>query len=389
MGKNRLHISIGVLAVLIGLTVWQFNARKVEDLGGPIVSVDLPKVDKEQLDELSVSSPDKGSVKLAKKDGTWRMVEPVDAQADQNAITTAVDKLAEIEVTGVAATKQQNHERLEVTEDKAVHVVASGGGKPILDLWIGKYQSGNTMVRSGKDEAVATVKGSIKFAFNKEVRSWRHREISKLDTATVTAIAFENSKGTLRFVRGEDDEWAQAEGEKPIEDFDANKVKSIVSSVSNLRAVDFAEPGVTREQAGLAEGSGGKITLTLVAGEPKKAEEAKEGEAKEGEEPKEAAAPTEGDAAKVSQEVFRVGNMIEEQYYAGRDGDPIVYRVSGWIGKRLLAEPEQFKKTEEKPGQPQAAANPHTIQLPKPGDPNNVIQVPPSAIRTVPKPAAK
>ena len=42
------------------------------------------------------------------------MAEPLDAAADQDAVKAALDKLRELEVTGVAATQAQSHEKLEV-----------------------------------------------------------------------------------------------------------------------------------------------------------------------------------------------------------------------------------------------------------------------------------
>ena len=84
-------------------------------------------------------------IKTARRMGIQTVA--VYSEADKDAVDTAVSKLAELEAVSVAATKVENHERLEVTDAKGVHVVAKQGDKVLADVLIGAYLSGNTMVR--------------------------------------------------------------------------------------------------------------------------------------------------------------------------------------------------------------------------------------------------
>ena len=352
MSQNRLGVATVILIALLGLTVWRLNARKSEDQPAAKAEVKLPKIESDKIDELDIAAADRPKVHLVKKGTQWRLTEPVDAEADADAVSAALTKLTELEVTGVAATLAKNHEKLEVEPKKGTRVIAKAGGKPVLDAWIGSYLAGNSMVRVEGQVPVATVRGSIRYAFSKHVREWRNREITEVTPADVQKIVFHNPKGHLEFVRdGDSFKQLLAKGEKPIDPLDANKVKGIVGTAASLNATDFAEPGVTAEQAGLGPNA---ATLTLVLG---------------------------GDAG--AQEIgYRVGGQKDQNYYVQRDGVNTIYLVSQWIGGRLTSGVDDLIKKDTPPPADPHAGVPGMPQGMPPGMPpgmpgGNVIHVPP------------
>jgi hypothetical protein len=332
---NKLGIASIALVALAAITFFQLNARRSEDTEQPKVTVELPKIKSDLVEELELSSPEKPKVRLVKKDGAWRVAEPVDAKADDNAVNTAITKLTELEVSSVAATLAKSHEKLEVDEKSGTHVIVKGGGKVLLDAFIGAYKSGSSMVRLNGQEAVAAVRGSIRFAFNKETKEWRDRQINETPPETVQQITFTNKDGRLQFKR-ENDGFVQvlAKGEKKIDPLDANKVKGVVGSAANLSATDFAAPGETPEQLGFTPDA---ATVVLDVKSDK-------GE---------------------SQVTYRIGAQKEQSYYVRKDGDDVTYLVSAWVGGRLLSNRESLTK--------KAAG--------EEGSRENPIQVPPSGIQ--------
>src|SRR5688572_20370168 len=134
MSGNRLLTAIVVLAGLLAITVWQWNKREAEDLKEPEVTAKLPKIKKDEVTELTVKAPGKSEVTMKKVDGAWKVSAPVSADADKDAVDGALSKLEELQAVAVAATLKENHERLEVTDAKGVHVVAKGGDKVLADL---------------------------------------------------------------------------------------------------------------------------------------------------------------------------------------------------------------------------------------------------------------
>lgn len=319
MSKNRLSIAFVILLVLGGLTLSLQSSRRGEDRQTPKVEVKLPKIDRDKVDDLELSAPDRAKVHLVKKGDAWRMVEPVDANADQEAVGSALSKLAELEVTGVAATKAANHERLEVDAKKGTHVVVKSGGSVVLDAFVGTYQSGNSMLRLQGADNVATVKGSIRYAFTKFPREWRDRAITKVETKDVQQIAFDSKNGHFVFARKGDD-WQQvlakpSKSEKKIEPLDPSKVKGLVGTASSLNATDFADPAITVEQAGLGAGAA-TVTVQLA------------------------------NDAGTQQIVYRVGKQVEQNFYLQRDGVDTLFLVSAWIGGRLMPARDTFVKKE-------------------------------------------
>jgi hypothetical protein len=339
MSQNRLGIATVVLLVLLGLTVWRMNAREAEVKAPAKLEAKLPKLERDKLDQIELSSPDKPKVRLVKKGSEWRLAEPLDARADQDAVKSALDKLAELEVTGVAATQPSNHERLEVDEKKGTHVIARADGKVMLDGWIGSYQSGNSMFRLQGQDLVATVKGSIRYAFSKPVREWRDRTIDKLESKDVREIVFENKNGRFDFVRSGED-WNQVvdkhdKRDKRIDPLDQGKLKSIVGTATSLTAADFAEPSVTPEQAGLGAGAA-TVALKLA------------------------------NDAGAQQILYRIGNEKDQNYYLQREGNATLFMVAKWTGERLISGPDAFLKKEA------PAANAAPV-----GSPQNPIPVEP------------
>jgi len=236
-----------------------------------------------------------------------------------------LDKLEELEITGVAATTKDNHARLEVDAAKGTHVVAKAGGATVLDLWVGLYKSGSSMLRKEGEDVVATVRGSIRFAFQKDLRGWRDRTIASLDTDNITGLTLSTAQGTLQFVK-QDGSWAQAPGEKPIERFDPSRVDTLVTSIATLKAADFPSDPISDEEAGLTEGPDA-ATVTVAMS---------------------------GDAGQQGV-VLRLGKKVATNRYAKREGDPTMYLIANFTADNMTGGPSKFQKPEEKPEDSAAA----------------------------------
>jgi hypothetical protein len=338
VGRNRIAIASVVLITLFGLFLWQAKKREAEVVATPDVAVTLPTFKQAEIDELVFAAPERPAVRHKKEGDAWKIVEPVEAKSDQAAITTALQKLGELEVTGIAATKKENHEKLEVDDKKGTRVTAKAGGKVVLDVWVGTYRSGNSMLRKEGEEAVATVKGSIRFAFSKFLREWRDRSIVELASDKVQALELANSNGRLRFVKN-GETWAQAPKEKPIARFDPDQVKSLVSSIATLDATDFAEDGVTPETAGVGHGAASVLVTSAT------------------------------DAGQ-EQLLLRIGSTKGNDYYLAREGVPTIFLVSRWLGEKLVGGADKFQKPEETKAPTGSAADP--------------IQMLPTEVRTRP-----
>ncbi|MBO6933829.1 MAG: DUF4340 domain-containing protein [Deltaproteobacteria bacterium] len=339
--KNRLMIAGVAFVGLLAIAFFALKAREDADGGGRDGETEeeeelpeLPAIERDSITALEISRPadeegaERESVRLEKDGDTWRVTQPLESEADTTAVNTVLEKLENLEVTGIAATRAANHERLEVDEAGTIGVVVEQEGAEPVTLYIGAFSDQGTMVRLPDEDRVLTVGGSIKYAFNKDLKDWRNRRVVDIPPPQVAMVTFESTEGgTWSFQRNAEDEWAPVEGQEEIERFGANKVQSVVSSVSRMRAVNFGAPEIDAAAAGLVEPSG---TVTL-----QYRPEA------EGDEEPAADAP-------LQTVVLKVGGPREgaEELYLQREGDPTIYVISKYLADRMRPNAESFQTPE-------------------------------------------
>ncbi len=333
--KNRVAIGAVVFVALLGATIWAVRTR---DDARTDEAAELPtiEIDADGVTSLEITRP-KGDgtevVVLSKVDGEWRVSSPVDADADANNVQSALNRLSEMTPKGVVATRPENYARLEVDDAQAVKVVVHSGEAPTLQLQIGKYSNGVTMVRVGDRTEVFAVKGSVRFPFDRDLKTWRNRRVTEVETQAVREIAFDSGNGSFRFSRQEGS-WIQVGHKRPIEDFDPKKVEGLVSTAARLTASGFAQSDISPARAGLNEPVA-TITLQVV-------------ESAEG-------APAEADAGPAPTEpqviVLEIGHQTDKdtELYLRRRDDETVYVVSKYLADRLRPDAAAFAKSEEAP----------------------------------------
>ncbi|MEM9189881.1 MAG: DUF4340 domain-containing protein [Myxococcota bacterium] len=385
--KYRLFIGAGVLLVLGGAVILSMNEREEADRPTIVPEEELaellPEIDKDEITELEIHRPETPVVRIQRQGDDWVLTAPVAAPADPQVISTALDKLDELTTVRVAATNSANHGRLEVDDEKGIQVIAKAGDSVLLHAFVGAYSDGNTMMRQDGEAQVIAVEGSIKFAFNKEVKDWRNRLVLDETASEVIGLTFENAGGTWNFYRGDDNQWAQLGGEAEIERFGPAKVQSIAASLARLRAVNFGGEEDTVESAGLAEGAS-KVTITMREGAAPAEEEdphaghghdnghehgegegETETEAAEGEEAEQAEAAPATTMPTGRQIVLYASDRgpTDTEYFLRREGNETIYVVSSYSQERIQVNIESFQNPE--PGEDDEATPP----APPPGLP--------------------
>ncbi len=354
--KNRLTIGLVAFLIVGGLAIWAVRTKT-----GDTPSTDQPTIDgfpsgieRDAITSIEITRPNEDPVRLERGEHGWRLSAPVEARADQTSVDSALDKLAELTLESVAARSATHHEALEVDAAHGIHVIARGGERELANVWIGASRSGNTAVRLDGQDAVGMVDGSIRFAFNREVKDWRDRTMLDVEPDQVREVAWVGPNGSFQFTRpstaaaagegaaaeGEGHAAEGHEGEGPaaptlgdwtmtaisfvppveapdggvapppgpalttIENFQPSKVRTMVSTLAHLRAADFAGARVTAEEAGFTDASA-RVTLTLADG---------------------------------SSHTLRLGGAVpgsSDQFYARRDGDETIFVVSRYHSARI------------------------------------------------------
>lgn len=319
MNNNRLVIAIVVLAVLAGVLASQLRSHQSSSsLEKPKLT--LPELKREEITKVEIDNPEKKlKVTLQKQDKDWMLSAPLSAKADSAAAEAVLDKLSDLKVAGDVAKSKDSHARLKVDAAQALHVKAFAGDKLLVDIYLGDTKSTGTMLRKEGEDVVIAAKGSIRYAFDKELKYLRDRTITDADPATFKAAALVSPKGSFKFEKPEGGKWAQAKGEKPIKDYAESKVDGLVQAFAKLRASDFGEPTATPESTGLASP---QATLVLT--------------------------PKEGADLKIE-----LGQLDPTQtdYFVRASTSDVVFRVSKYTGDRLIADAAAFAEPPKKPGE--------------------------------------
>jgi hypothetical protein len=329
VNKSRLLIA---LAILIGLGAALVVTRRSHEsktsLEKPTAS--LPTIKKEEVTQLEIQRPQQAAVVLQKQGDKWALSAPFSAEASKDAVDGMLDKLAELKVVGVAATRKENFEHLEVDPAHAIHVQAKAGDKLLADLFVGAAKGGNTMVLVAGEQQVLAARGSLRYAFDKDLKDFRKREITDLEAAELTGVALSSPKGTFKFERPatEGAVWAQvlAKGEKPIAKLDPEHVETLANTAAHLRAADFAATTEADSVTGLASAET-KVELT------KK------------------------DGSKIDVAIGKA-HSAGEDYYTKLAGSDVIYRLPKFSAERLMPDAKFFEKS-DKPATPPPSADPH------------------------------
>lgn len=332
-----------MFVALLGLTLWAVNRRDRE----PTNVADIPEIEltEEAITQIEITRPSGEVVLLSNAGGAWRVVAPLEAEADETNVETALKRLTDLRIARLVATRPENYERLQVDDANAVEVVVKAGDEILHELAIGKYADGMTMVRIDDRTEVFGASGSLRYAFDRDLKTWRNRRVTSEDAAKVSTIRFESPNGTFEFNR-DGDTWKVSTGAKSLDELDPKKVAGIVSTAARLMASDFAPQDFSLARAGLSEP---KATVTMTLAE------------------------NEGPI------VLELGASAEDnnEVYLRRKGGDTIYLVSEYLAKRLQPDGNSFEKIDEPPAPPATA--PSQAQQGQQGQP----QLPPEVMRQI------
>lgn len=395
--QNRLYIGAALLLVTGGIAAYLVQSRSGDTESTANERPTLPSIADDDVMALEITRPAPGDgggteeVRLERHDGTWHVTRPVEARADQSALQTALEKLRDLTVAGVAASHAEHHEELEVDDAHGVHVRVLGeGDEAIADLVIGAFRGGNTMVRQAGQDTVVTVRGSIRFAFSRDLKDWRDRTMLDVQADQVRVAEWTGPNGLFRFARpevaaepppppaeGEEapptpaptlGDWAPTEvsylpaatdadaGVAPvaaaplttIENFASSRVAQAISSLAHMRASDFAAADVTRESAGITDSSA-RVTLTSGT----------------------------GDAGERHTVIVGNESPTSGSFYAMRDDDPTVYIISRFLEEKVSPTAATFAQA------PAAEAPPPDEAPGGPGGMGGMDGIPPDLMRQI------
>lgn len=336
--EHKIYGALAVLAILAGglYMSTQSQKKKLNDHSATSATADLPAVavskdDVEKITKIELKNADKSSVTLEKKGDSWEVTAPVSAKANAANVRSLLDNLKELKSKEVIDRGSGTYGQYELTDEKAVHLVAMKDAEKVADYYFGKSGSRGQMMRLGGKEGVYVVGGYSSYLYTRETKNWRETSILKFEDANVIQASVVNKNGLFSFSKN-GDKWSgsytkrgkdgslEKKPEKEWKKFDEAKVKDMLRAFKALNAEDF---GDEKSDTGLdkAEENGGLIRITL----------------------KDNAGDFNVKVGKTSKGTSR--------YAVKEGGDGTVYVLSSWSADWATAERSKFEKSDEKKGE--------------------------------------
>jgi hypothetical protein len=277
--QTQILLVAGGIAVVGGLYYWQnkkdASNTNTEWTQGSKTSAPQVKVVPEEVDKIDIKAKDKPEVVLTKTGADWSMTAPVQtSKVQKGTIDEVLNALKGVQFKDPIAKGQNYYADYDLTPEKAVHVVASKGGTPVADLWLGAQKSRGQMARVGSDDQIWSISGASAWSFDKAPKDFRDRKVWDLPKDQVASVDISDAKGALSFVHndtpaasdagaapdattgdaGAAPTWSGTFGGKPIKDLTTSKVDDLVNAFALggvLNADDFGD-GKSDAETGLA-----------------------------------------------------------------------------------------------------------------------------------------
>lgn len=239
------------------------------------------------------------TIVLAKRDGGWRLTSPSDFQANKSTVEgllEAFDKSVGVDLR--FPVNEDELKRYELDKDKAIGLKFYAGDKVLSSFSVGKAVGKRTYVRPADELVVYRAKTSIRYKVDKKASEWRQKDVFDFEREDVVKLvlhhpASEGGPVTLERDRKEakakaDPKTSDGEGDDaggyadtwrltgPVAaEADKSTVSSLIGSIKNMRAAEFADdvpvaeagfgPESFRVSVYLMEGKGDPQTVVFGA----------------------------------------------------------------------------------------------------------------------------
>jgi cytoskeletal protein RodZ len=325
-----LLLAVGGLYLAKQNTKAEATSHSATSASADYPAIAVPKDDAEKITKIEITSPNKDdktkrtTVVLEKKGDDWMVVKPVAAKGNTSNVRSLIDNLKELKVKELIDRGTTSYDNYEVSDAKAVHVMAWKGADKTTDLYFGKSGSRGQMARVGGKDGVYIAEKYSSYLYTREVKNWRELGILKFEDANAIGVEVTNKNGFFSFSKN-GDKWASSytkrdkdgslnkKAEKEWKGFDEGKVKDLLRAYKGLSAEDFAEE---KADTGLdkAEDNGGIVHIKL-----------------------------KDNAGEITVKVGKTAKGTSR--YAIKDGgDGTVYTVSSWAADWATAAQSKFEK---------------------------------------------
>jgi hypothetical protein len=256
--------TLALVVVFTGLVGYiYFVDSKREPTGTSNREKPFGAVTADDIEEIQLKSADGETTRLQKMDGKWQLVEPVQAAADSNELTSIASSLASLEVQRVVDENAGDLKQYGLEPARMEVAFRSKGQTDLRRLQIGeKTPTGSDLyARLPEQNRVFLVSSYLDSTFNKNTFALRDRRILLFDRATVDGLELTSGTSKTRLTKSGSD-WRLASPISVRADFAA--VEGALERLSSTQMQGIVDPeGKDLAKYGLTKPTG---TITVNTG---------------------------------------------------------------------------------------------------------------------------
>lgn len=311
MIKKSTLIVLLCAAVLAGGVYYWTNKHASKGAEAASSSKPAFAVKAADITSITVSRPaNSGSapIQMVKENGAWRIVKPVETDADQPSVNGIADGLAAALVSG---TEPGSADRLKAfgldPGSVSIEFEAQGGAKHTLLLGDKDFTGDSVYGLADNGKAVDLLPDSLLVSADKSLEDLRDRSVLRVESESLAGFELKNASGEIAAAK-ESSGWTLTKpADKPA---DTDTVSQFVAGISSARMESVAsETPDNPGKYGLAPAA---ITL-------------------------------ETSDAKGNKQTLEVGKKDGDNYFARDMSRPMIFRINGDLYKKLSEKFDDFR----------------------------------------------
>lgn len=246
---------LGVLAVLAFVLQRPAPPATTDPrVGQPVVSSGAI----EKMATLKLSDQGKAIALVRQADNSWKVSSYYDLPADFSKLSRFINDLTEAKLQRLVTSNPERIARLDFKDTKLE--LLDSANKPLVSLALGKNaDTGGRYVRY--DEEPKAYLANLNAWLDAESKNWANSQLIEVKPEDIAKVelAFPDGASLVASRAKKEDAW-KAEAAPEGQQLKADRISSLLSSLSNLRFSDTAEPNDPRAQEAKAHQRTVKLT---------------------------------------------------------------------------------------------------------------------------------
>ncbi|MGH7935724.1 MAG: DUF4340 domain-containing protein, partial [Chthoniobacterales bacterium] len=238
--KTRTTLILLALVVALGVWIKFFESKQPNTEEARRESGNVLNFDREKLDGIVIQNGD-DRIELQRKAGKWRLIAPVQDQADAAAVDNLISDLESWRKVAVIPPKKSGAKQTDFGEYGLAHpklrlTLKLPGGPPAIAFGKDAAFEGEMYVRIGETPEVVVAGKSVRDDISKKPDDFRDRKLTSLTTPQVTRAVLKSPAGEIELAK-KNERWGIV---KPLQARgDDQKINDLLAQVTNARIQKF------------------------------------------------------------------------------------------------------------------------------------------------------